>query len=392
MKKDRAFYQDFDNAERVGYLIASFIKGTLSPLERKELDAWILASDKNEQLFDELTKEENIEKTMEWYAGINEEKAYQRIKKRIGFKPQKRKVVSVSFISVAASVLLIVGIAAFFLWQKNQEAGKDAHPVALSQDLPPGSNKAILTLTDGRKIILDSTAPKTISEGRIKIDAGVISYDTLVASPPKENLLTVPRGGQFMVVLADGTKVWLNAESSLKYVTSFVGNERRVVLTGEAYFEVAKNKEKPFIVESSGNTIKVLGTKFNVNSYKNEDVFTATLVEGSVQITKGTVSKILKPGQQASITENKIEVAETDVSENTAWKNGEFVFRNAPVHAIARQLARWYDLDVEYRDPAEKHLNATIKRNIPLSKLLQYLEETGDVHFKTEGKKLIVMK
>jgi transmembrane sensor len=351
-----------------------------------------LASDKNEQLFDELTKEENIAKTMEWYAGIDQEKAYQRIKKRIAFTPQRRKTISFTFISVAASVLLIVGIAAFFFWQKNQHGGTHQLPVALSQDMPPGSNKAILTLADGRKIVLDSTAPKTVSDGMIKIDAGIISYDTLGATPPKENLLTVPRGGQFMVELPDGTKVWLNAESSLRYTTSFIGNERRVALTGEGYFEVTKNKEKPFIVESSGSTIKVLGTKFNVNSYKDEEVFTTTLVEGSVQITKGTISEILKPGQQARVTESKIDVAEVDLSEATAWKNGEFVFRNTPVHTIVRQLARWYDLDVEYRDPVEKHLNATIKRDVPLSKLLHYLQETGDVHFKIEGKKLIVMK
>jgi transmembrane sensor len=392
MKKDRAFYQDFDNAERVGYLIASFIKGTLTPLERKELDAWILTSDKNEQLFDELTKEENIAKTMEWYAGINEEKAYQRIKKRIGFPPRRKKVISFSFISVAASVLLIVGIASFFIWQKNQQAGTHQLPVTLSQDIPPGSDKAILTLADGRKIVLDSTAPKTVSDGMIKIDAGVISYDTLGATPPKENLLTVPRGGQFMVVLPDGTKVWLNAESSLRYMTSFIGNERRVVLNGEGYFEVTKNKEKPFIVESSGSIIRVLGTKFNVNSYKDEDAFTTALVEGSIQITKGTESKILKPGQQASVTGNSIDVVTVDTREAVAWKEGNFVFRNTPVHAIVKQLERWYDLDVEFSDPVQKHLNATISRDVPLSKVLHYLEETGEVHFKLEGRKLIVMK
>ena len=391
MKEEEVFKHNFENAERIGYLVASFIKGTLTPVERRELDEWILQSDKNELLFDELTSEENIQKTMQWYDSLDEEKVGQRLKKRIPFRDPTRKLISFPLAMVAASITLLVGIAIFILWQKNSNPGKVVQPVAISGEILPASGKAELTLADGRKIILDNTAPKTLADGSIKIDSGLVAYNTAASEPSNENLLTVPRGGQFTAILSDGTKVWLNAESSLRYTTSFTGSERRVVLTGEAYFEVTKNKEKPFIVQSSGSEIKVLGTKFNVNSYGDDNVFTTTLLEGSVQITGRGRSATLKPGQQARLTENKMDVVTVDLGEAVAWKDGIFVFRNAPVHSIVSQLARWYDLDVEFQSPVEKHLNATIKKDVPLSKVLHYLEETGEVHFKTEGRKLVVM-
>jgi transmembrane sensor len=393
MKEDRAFNYQFDNAERIGYLIASYIKGTLTPLERKELDDWILQSEKNEILFDELTGQENIEKTMQWYASINEQKAAQRLRKRIAFTQTGKRTISLSFIMVAASFILLLGFAVIYLITHNNTSSSKSGTIAIKPSDPlPGSNKAVLTLADGKKIILDSTAPSSLGNGTIKIENGTIVYDTGTSDAPGENLLTVPRGGQYKAVLPDGTRVWLNAGSSLRYATSFNGAERKLSLTGEAYFEVTKNKEKPFIVESSAGTVKVLGTQFNVNSYGDGNVFTTTLVEGSVQITKGKEQKILKPGDQAQIKDHEITVARVDTREFTSWKDGEFVFRNVPVVLIVKQLERWYDLNVEFHDPVEKHLNATIKRDVPLSKVLHYLEETGDVHFKVDGKKLIVFK
>jgi ferric-dicitrate binding protein FerR (iron transport regulator) len=393
MKEDEVFRNDFDNAERIGYLIASFIKGTLTPLERRELDQWILASEENELLFDELTSEENIEATMKWYASVNEHKAAQRLRKRIAFAQPRKGTISLSFIMVAASFVLLLGFAVIYLITRSNNTPPESSSVAITSSDPlPGYDKAVLTLADGKKIVLDSTAPSSIKNGTIKIGNGTIVYGTETSDQPSENILTIPRGGQYKAVLPDGTKVWLNAESSLRYSTAFTDSERKVMLTGEAYFEVTKNKEKPFIVESSAGTVKVLGTQFNVNSYGDENVFTTTLVEGSVQITKGAAQKILKPGEQAKLKDGEISVAQVDTREFTSWKEGEFVFRNAPVLVVVKQLQRWYDLNVEFREPVEKHLNATIKRNVPLSKVLHYLEQTGDVHFQVDGKKLIVMK
>lgn len=392
MKKDQFWSHDFDNAERIGYLISRFIQRTLTAMERRELDAWLLESEENELLFDELTREENVKSTMQWYASLNEKKAKQNLQKRIPFVPQRRKV-SLPFIGIAASLILIVGLGIFFIWS-SREGVKVTSPeqVALATDPQPGKDKAVLTIAGGKQVVLDNSAGKTLAGENIRIAEGTVFYTGQGPDVPAENTLTVPRGGQYKLVLPDGTRVWLNAESSLSFPTAFTGGERRVSLRGEGYFEVTKNKEKPFIVEASGNTIRVLGTQFNVNSYGDENVFTTTLVEGSVQISKARVSKILQPGQQARVAEDNIEVVPVDVKQMIAWKDGNFVFRNAPVPVIVNQLARWYDLDVEYREPVEKHLNAIIKRDVPLSKVLHYLEETGDVHFKSEGRKLIVLK
>lgn len=392
MKEATGFNMDFENAERIGYLIASFLKGTLTLPERSELDQWILASEKNELLFDELTNPENIQRTLEWYKSLDEEKARRNIAQKIAFKRPGRKTISLSFVAVAASVLLIVGVAAFYFFSKRELANNPVQTVAKTNDILPGRDQAVLTLSGGKKIILDSTAPASLESGSIKIGSGTISYEQLPSELPTENLLTVPRGGQYKVILSDGTSVWLNAGSSLQYPTAFSGKERRVVLSGEGYFEVTKNKEKPFIVESAGNTIRVLGTHFNVNGYGDENVFTATLLEGSIQLSSGSHSKILNPGEQAEVSQNDIDVHPVDATAAIAWKNGAFLFRNTPLHSIVNQLARWYDLDVVYGDPVDKHLNASIERNVPLSKVLHYLEQTGEVHFKTEGRKLIVMK
>lgn len=393
MKTDQAFNHDFDNAERIGYLIACFIKGTLTPLERRELDSWIEESEENERLFDQLISEENVDATMQWYATLDKDKARRRLKKRIPFNRERRRTIPYALLAVAAVFILVIGYAVFFVLGKNKPAGAaiQNNTVAQAIDPLPGTDKAVLTLAGGKRVVLDSTAKEKLEGQDINVVDGTVFYTGSESYTPSLNVLTVPKGGQYKLVLSDGTRVWLNAESSLTYSTLFTGSERRVALTGEGYFEVAKNKEKPFIVEAAGNTIKVLGTHFNINSYGDEQVFTTTLIEGSVQITNGSSKRILKPGQQARVTENRMEVVPVNVEDAIAWKDGEFVFRNTPVTAITKQLARWYSLDVEFNDPVDKHLNATIKRNVPLSKVLHYLEQTGDVHFKLEGRKLIVL-
>jgi ferric-dicitrate binding protein FerR (iron transport regulator) len=391
MKDDPTITNDFEEGGRIHYLIASFIKGTLTGMERNDLDAWILQSEENEVLFDDLTCEENKQRTLELYE--SEEKVLKRIKQRIKFTRTKRKsVVPFSLISIAASLLIIISVAVFFLAQRgNKKAGVPETTVA-STDPQPGKDRAILTLSDGRKIVLDSSAPSHLDEGRITVGEGTVAYNGTAEETSQQNTLATPRGGQYKLVLPDGTKVWLNAESSLTYTTNFTGNERRVSLSGEGYFEVTKNKEKPFIVESPAGVVKVLGTHFNINSYGDENLGITTLLEGSVELTKEGITKILKPGEQARAGDHKIQVETVDTKLAVAWKDGEFVFRNTPVTAIMRQLARWYDVQLEFKDPVEKHLNGTIKRDVPLSKVLHYLEETGELHFKVDGSKVIVLK
>jgi ferric-dicitrate binding protein FerR (iron transport regulator) len=223
----------------------------------------------------------------------------------------------------------------------------------------------------------------------------MLSYNTLKnkSSEVLYNTISTPRGGQYELMLSDGSKVWLNAASSLRFSASFVGKERKVELLGEAYFEVAKNAAMPFKVKVHGMEVEVLGTHFNINSYDNESMIRTTLLEGSVKINKNNSSSLLKPGQQAQMNkagEIKI-INNVDVEEAIAWKEGKFQFDKADIHDIMRQLARWYDVDVEYKGTVSSHFGGTISRDVNLSQVLNMLHLTGEVNFQIQDKKVLVM-
>jgi len=264
-------------------------------------------------------------------------------------------------------------------------------------DIAPGSNIAILTLSNGRAIILDSVAGRSLAnEGQITInkgEQGELVYQG-TDNEMKYNTVSTPRGGQYMIVLGDGTKVWLNADSYLKFPAGFTTSQRDVELSGEAYFEVAKNPAKPFkvkIISPSGDSsnLEVLGTHFNVNAYGDENVVKTTLLEGSVKVEKNDHEEILIPGQQALISD-QISIRKTDVNVSIAWKNGKFLFRDATIYSIAEQIKRWYDVDVQFEGAISQHFNLEVSRNVPLSKLLDGLEGTGQVKFVFKGRKLVI--
>ena len=204
--------------------------------------------------------------------------------------------------------------------------------------------------------------------------------------------LVCQRKGQYKLVLPDGTKVWLNAESSIRYPVSFSADERKVFVTGETYFEVAKDKTKPFRVVANDMTVEALGTKFNINAYTNEPFVTTTLVEGSVLVSKGKTDNILKPGQQSKLSATDFAIAEVNVNDIIAWKDNQFIFPNMTLDMIMRQVERWYDAEVVFESHPTDHFNIEISRDEPLSKLLHKLELTKRVNFKIENNKVIVMK
>jgi ferric-dicitrate binding protein FerR (iron transport regulator) len=208
------------------------------------------------------------------------------------------------------------------------------------------------------------------------------------------NTIEAPAGGQWQVKLPDGSLIFLNASSSITYPIRFVGNERRVHIIGEAYFEIAHNKEIPFQVESRGQIVEVLGTKFNVTAYADEKIIRTTLLKGSVKIITNSESKLLKPGQQAQVSGNKFEItSDVDLEEIVAWKNGYFKF-NESLESIMAKISRWYDVDVEYRVKPDSDLtfSGKISRSRDISGILKMLEYTGDVHFRLEGRRVIVTK
>lgn len=319
--------------------------------------------------------------------------------------------------AAAAAVVLAVGTGVYWLTRR-----EPAQPV-VQQTLPPetgiqpGGNKAILVLADGSRIVLDSAANGLlVQQGSVQVvksGAGELEYrnpESRIQNPVIAfNTLATPRGGRYMLTLPDGSKVWLNAASSIRYPTSFTGKERKVEITGEAYFEVEKNAAMPFRVIADQTQIEVLGTRFNVMAYTDEETMKTTLMEGrvSVKLEAGSrkpdpasqasdlrlqTSVILKPGQQAQIINNQLSVIkDADTEAAVAWKNGLIQFEGGDIRAAMRMIARWYDVEVEYRGNVPSvHFRGTIPSNVPVSEVLDMLGKTEEVHFSISGRKIIV--
>ncbi len=299
--------------------------------------------------------------------------------------------------AVTAGLLLATGL--YFLFRPVVTV-KPAPALAqrYKNDIAPGGNKAMLTLADGSRIVLDEARNDTLGQqgntSIIKTQNGQVQYHAAGnTATVTYNTLSTPRGGQYQLTLPDGTRVWLNAASSLHFPTAFTGNHRTVELTGEGYFEVAALPGKPFLVKANGADITVLGTHFNVMAYANEQAMAVTLLEGAVNVGRNATVKKLLPGQQARITgNNSIMISGADVQEAVAWKNGYFIFDRADITTVMRQLERWYDIEVVYEGaPPEMRFGGGMQRSLPLSGILRLLEKNG-VLFKIEGRKITVLR
>ncbi len=314
-----------------------------------------------------------------------------------GSVKKKRKVY---YAAAAAIIICMISVGTYYLLRPEyqNQIGSTQNSKIDKNDVNPGENKAVLTLADGSSIILDSNRNGTLAtQGNTKILKlnGMVSYNNLSKknNTVLYNTISTPRGGQYQLMLSDGSKVWLNAASSLRFPASFSGKERKVELLGEAYFEVAKNAAMPFKVKTNGMEVEVLGTHFNINSYEDESAIRTTLLEGSIKINKHGTSSLLKPGEQALLNkkgEIKI-INHADVEEAIAWKEGKFQFDKADIHAVMRQIARWYDVDVAYQGSVSSHFGGTISRNVNLSQVLNMLHLTGEVKFEIKDRKVMVM-
>jgi transmembrane sensor len=302
----------------------------------------------------------------------------------------------------AAAILLIIAGLALFTWLKPHPEKPLSNPQIMA-DIAPGGNKAILTLSDGKKIILDSAQNGQLAmQGNAQVsktDSGKLSYHSMgnfTGTATIYNTLTTPRGGQYQLVLPDGSKVWLNAASSITYPTAFTGKERKVTLTGEAYLEIAQNARQPFIVGVGDMSIRVLGTSFNVNAYGDETSINTTLLVGKVQVTqkeKTEKTVVLLPGQQAQTTRSGDRInliPQADIEQAVAWKNGLFSFTKADLPTVMRQLARWYNVDVSYEgDIPGRAFNGEIGKMLTLDQVLTVLTKTR-VHYRIEGNHLTI--
>lgn len=311
-------------------------------------------------------------------------------------------------IAVAACLLFALAAGLYFYLDQGNSSQVRLRDVAIS-GISPGGNKAILTLSNGEKISLsDANKGELAKQSGIlisKTSDGQLVYEVNgdeehASGEIRYNTVETPRGGQYQVNLPDGSRVWLNAATSLKFPLSFANlNERKVELKGEAYFEVEKDARRPFIVQSEKQAIRVLGTHFNVNSYADDQNAKTTLLEGSVKVAGLNALednyRILVPGQQAQIGSdpNSIRVIKVDVQGETAWKNGLFSFEDTPIENIMKQISRWYDVEVVYKDNvAGKTVWGSITRYAEVTKVLSILERTGKIHFKVEGRRIIVSK
>jgi transmembrane sensor len=308
--------------------------------------------------------------------------------------PRRRTYPLLRYAAAASLVLAVITLLTVYMTGRNVEKNQPAQ-VNTTPQAAPGTNKATLFLSNGQSVQLGQN-DQTIQDGGadIKANNNALVYETPETQPLAVvyNTVATPKGGEYQVTLPDGTKVWLNAETSIKYPTAFNGPERSVELTGEAYFEVAKNARQPFVVRSGETAIRVLGTHFNIMAYHDETFLKTTLTEGSVAMSKNGNEVLLKPGEGgiAPIGTNKIQVAATDASQDLAWKNGQFYFNRTDLTAIMKQLARWYDLEIRYAGKVpDKRFVGKISRYTNLSDVLDVLRLSG-LKFSMTGKTLIV--
>lgn len=403
------------NNERISELIFKHLLRQLSGEEQEALSQWRTFSPENERVFLELTERTQLKLALEDYNQTPGDRIWQKITNEVAElnEPIVRQSKYVWFrIAVVAAIVLAVLVGGWLLLPRPFKKGATGQVATVTKDISPGGNRAILTLSDGTRVLLDSAQHGELArQGRTRISKkqeGEVVYNANHAEPNEEapltyNTITTPRGGQYHVVLPDGSHVWLNAASSIHFPTQFTGKERKVTVSGEAYFEVAKDRTRPFRValiptaesrERQGE-IEVLGTHFNVNAYSDENYINTTLLEGSIRLTlnvKGKISepKILSPGQRALLNKyaNKLSITKNEEAESAvAWVKGVFHFEDADIKTVMRQLSRWYNVDVSYEGkmPCEK-IMGDAEKNIPLSKMLMRLEKMTSVHFNLEGR------
>ncbi|WP_158526211.1 FecR family protein [Pedobacter paludis] len=387
-------------AQPINHLFQRCLEGQATRSEQQELYALISDERNDEALMREI------------------ETAYERfVYQKNPFSPQvearmlslitskdlpKRKPVKMTaikrwrWVAVAAAAAIVICIFGIHLYRVQQLESATDNAVILAQKISPGNQGATLTLSDGRKIALNDQASGTLAQEAgtriIKTVNGGIQYQPGDgAGSLNYNSLGTGKGQIYSLNLPDGTVVWLNAASFIRYPSNFAAKgNRSVELKGEAYFEVAKDKSRPFVVTSGSQTVEVLGTHFNVNAYEDEPNQKTTLIEGSIKVAVPGVQKLINPGEQASFTKGLLQVATANTADAIAWKEGKFRFNETPMEELLRQLGRWYDLQLEFPTGVpQRQFSGGINRNVPLSSVLQLLKD-AKINFRLNGRKLIV--
>lgn len=373
-------------------LIQKSLDGSITHDEKAVLDEWFYTFSPEEAALLSEEMENDISERVK--NRLNDYIAYERIVAR--YKKQ-------SVLLKAAVVACIISLSAllFYFGSKEEKSLSRVAEAEVVKDIAPGGTRAILTLGDGSTIVLDSSTNGELGvQGNtkvIKTDNGRLSYQKGKSTKDSNvilyNTIATPRGGQYQVVLADGSAVWLNASSSLKFPTEFRDSLREVEITGEAYFEITHDVSKPFRVKVKDMYVNVLGTSFDVMAYDDETVVNTTLLKGSLKVSNAENSKLIKPGQQVQLNSkgNFQLVPDADIEGTVAWKNGKFSFSRADIKAIMRQIERWYDVDVVFERNSNLHFTGELSRFVNVSELLRKLELTNEVHFRIEKGRITVL-
>lgn len=383
---------------QIQYLFEKYLKGTITGQELGTLLDLYNAETVDEDLMAKIRStlsEENVpnnDQVKEITGNVKEILSIQ-------LRPRPKANVLWIYLSTAAAILLALGIAVFYFFDQQQ---KSVAPTTTAQqvEIHPGSDKAELILSDGSQVSLfDRGSLQNSKDGIASLKDGTLTYRQQTREAALQNVgfntVRVPMGGQFKVVLADGSKVWLNAGSSVKYPVSFGITSRQIELTGEAYFQVAKNKKLPFTVKSTDMEVTALGTEFNFNTYSNEPFGAATLLEGSLRILNNRSQKtvIIKPGEQAIVNGDELRVLQVNGDDYAAWKDGLFVVNKANLNLFLRQVARWYNVEIDIsKDREIGTVSGEFPRDIPIGDLIKSLRTTTGVKLKIEGRRIIEEK
>lgn len=394
-----------DKAKAICLLIYKQANGELSIEERTELDEFIQASAENAELVERLTSEAGIAAILQQYEADDRVWQGEELQLTPVVPLSSPKKIRLLYIAAAAIIVIFLGVAILytFLPKKHVVDPPETASRQSRDDLPPGGRRAVLRLADQSTIDLDSAGSGVLArQGNTLIEKGAdgsVQYNnTGKVTEVGLQTLETPNGGYYVLQLADGSRCWVNAASKLRFPAAFAGTERRVHLSGEAYFEVATNKSQPFLVETdNGTVIRVTGTKFNVNAYGDEPVEQTSLLEGSVTINFLSFQQKLIPGRQATINkaDGAMRVADANVGATVRWTQGLFSFNRASLQEVLRQISRWYDIEVEYGPGVGKSLQmqGSCSRNIPLREVLDILQRYDDsIEYTLTGKRLFVQK
>jgi transmembrane sensor len=396
--------QNLDQAFRASELIVAYLKGNLTDQEQQELDSWVEESNENRALFSELTNPVRLNEAIsEFYLPEKKKKiALHKLRRKL-FTRNKKIFGIIPFMAAryvaAAAFLGVVATGIYFISKKSTSASSTAATKKTPDIVPGDGNQVVLTLADGTKIQLDSSGMGLLAQQNgteiLKQKDGQVIYQSNNPSQASMNSIITPKGKQHELILPDGSRVWLNALSKIDFPTAFTGKQRNISLSGEAYFDVVTDKSRPFHVNVDGMDVKVTGTQFNVNAYKDETTVKSTLFEGGVKVTKDALTVDLMPGQQLQMdpkTKQFKLVKNADLEATAAWKDGVFYLNNIDVAALMRQAARWYDIEVEYPNGVPSvTLFGEIDRNTNLSELMKVLNESG-IKTRLDGKTLQIFQ